>query len=115
MLISGNMSSPEHVSQPAGSDRQIVVLENALPGRHTQRRTALAIDDQAAYCGREGSGVPFGNEQSGSPGYDDFPDPAGCSRHYGQPTRLRLEQRHAEGFVVGRPNEKIGRGQTLRD
>ena len=56
MLISGNMSSPERVSQPAGSDRQIVVLENAPPGRHTQRRTALAIDDQAAYCGREGSG-----------------------------------------------------------
>jgi len=35
MLISSNIGSSEHVGQPAGSDRQIVVPENATPGRRT--------------------------------------------------------------------------------
>jgi hypothetical protein len=110
-----DVGSIEHVSQPAGSDRQIVVLENAPPGRRTERRTPPAIDDQAAHRRCERRGVSGGDEQSRLPGYDDFPHPASCSRHYGQPTRLRLEQRHAKGFVVGRPNEKIRRGQALGD
>ena len=115
MLISSYIGSTEHVSQPAGGDRQIVVPENAPPGRRAERRTPPAIDDQTAHCCCEGLDVPSGDEQSGTPGYDDFLHPAGYSRHHGQPTRLRLEQRHAKGFVVGRPNEKIRRGQALGD
>ena len=115
MLISSNMSSTEDVIQPMGGDRQIVVPEDTPPRRRTQRQTPPAIDDQTAHCCRKGRGVPGGDEQSGAPGCDDFLDTAGCSRHHRQPARLRLEQRHAIGFVGRRPNEKICRSQALRD
>jgi hypothetical protein len=62
------MSATEHFGKPAGSDRQIVVPENAPPGSRTQRRTPPAIGDQIAHCCCEGHGVPGGDEQSGSPG-----------------------------------------------
>ena len=37
------------------------------------------------------------------------------SCHHGQSARLRLKQRHAEGFVKGGPDEKISQGQPLHD
>ena len=92
-----------------------MLQENTLPRRFRERRPATVIEYHTTHRGGERTGVAGCDEEPGHLWYDDFSNSTVRSGHHGQPASLCLEQRHAEGFVAGGPDEEIGQGKSLRD
>ena len=81
-----------------------MLCPDPVPRGFSKSGTPRAIESRLRTASGKGRRVARWDEKAGYPVHDDLADAAPGACHDRHPTRLRLQQRHAEGFVESRPH-----------